>query len=1036
MTDRHILYKIQPAIAGEFVVDAADTEVDDTTHTGILANVNDVNAALGRIDNTGIGAQPRTFTGSFLASYGELGNQDIWYGGRQTVILEGARGQSNGNYVFEIPDIDELTAMFDDLESRNLGQVYTVTIGYQGGSSTSIVRNSLTIRAPSVSALFSGLPVTIGQGTSVTLRIDRIAGNIGSWERLSIAQAVDPVATFGEVVIQALGWNNSDSSFLPPSSAVLKGYAFPVIGSNPNDGTLRQGLLDSGVSDRVIYDGDYVVWTADAFTAWTDGGNWFVLSRNDLQRMSREQSNFLAQTLEIDTRVDVAPVAQLTSDALVWVSENPLAEAPFLTPSDDTNNPRSGDDYAYVGGRENRNDMSQFQFGQNRFNSYLTIGISPNFITGHPESDIHVRIYDDQRNVLNDFNLATDFVFTDDATFTNSTVRHYVRNTSVNYPFLATIEIWLTRADEHFRLNPQTVDVTPNVQNLTEDQLSSDVQDKLNRALPPQDMDFSSIEERLSPYATLTNRSPDHDARFFSASASAAYPSDLSDFNSVSANNPRFTASDVVLFVATPEPGSFGLTNITTGSIVALDQSEPIVDVVESLSVSGVTYFVYRVTGITSGHVFEVERTTTERVVAWANDLDNLQDDIDRIDAELSHAALNLPDALVQVLENEVSVTEEDKPTVIATAYNIGLASGSGQKVFYETNPNAPSGGVLASKPFSDLSGDRVRRKLMYLPSGTTYANQAYLTAFDGTTGRELIRYVNGVFNAKVFVPAKSATSSEETIYPAPSTRVSGAGIWINIPALTFINGVPVPEADEVFFTRNIPTTATELTIDYRGHANGNVFGTGSTTLDNVGGGSDAFANFTLNAGSESASVEVRWSASDRNIRVSVTEHVNAGLPTINDIEVILSWKETRTIPSTPATTRDVPLEYEHPQGQVFAIKPSPTGSLILVGDRAEIDMGYSYATLFGAGETGHLITPVEQATYLNYEDFEPITTTVTDLENHATLPQFGLFTTEYTHATIVGLDTQLTVRDASGKLRNVGDVLSDLLTRVTALEP
>ena len=74
-------------------------------------------------------------------------------------------------------------------------------------------------------------------------------------------------------------------------------------------------------------------------------------------------------------------------------------------------------------------------------------------------------------------------------------------------------------------------------------------------------------------------------------------------------------------------------------------------------------------------------------------------------------------------------------------------------------------------------------------------------------------------------------------------------------------------------------------------------------------------------------------------------------------------------------------------------------------------------------------------ATYLNYEDFEPITTTVTDLENHLSLPQFGLFTTNYTHATILELSTQLTVKDASNVTRNVGDVLSDLLTRVAALE-
>ena len=151
--------------------------------------------------------------------------------------------------------------MFDDMVLRGLGEVYTLTVGYLGGSSTSVVRNSMTIRPPSVSNGFNRneLPVTIAQGTEATFRVQRIGGSLTPWERIGVTQSGDPVATFGEVVLQNLGWNNTDNSFLPPSGSVQKGYAFPVISSNPNDGTLRQGLLDAGVSDRLIYDGDYVV---------------------------------------------------------------------------------------------------------------------------------------------------------------------------------------------------------------------------------------------------------------------------------------------------------------------------------------------------------------------------------------------------------------------------------------------------------------------------------------------------------------------------------------------------------------------------------------------------------------------------------------------------------------------------------------------------------------------------------------------------------------------------------------------------------
>ena len=57
--------------------------------------------------------------------------------------------------------------------------------------------------------------------------------------------------------------------------------------------------------------------------------------------------------------------------------------------------------------------------------------------------------------------------------------------------------------------------------------------------------------------------------------------------------------------------------------------------------------------------------------------------------------------------------------------------------------------------------------------------------------------YLDGEFRAKVFVPAVPAGSTTTTSYPAPPTLVSGAGIWQTIEALTFQNGIPVPESDE-----------------------------------------------------------------------------------------------------------------------------------------------------------------------------------------------------------------------------------------------
>lgn len=549
-------------------------------------------------------------------------------------------------------------------------------------------------------------------------------------------------------------------------------------------------------------------------------------------------------------------------------------------------------------------------------------------------------------------------------------------------------------------LRPAVTNIANTAAMMAEQRVSSSI-DNLAHEIDNDGAALQAIQPRISPYKTRTVNAPAVDALFNDSSGSDPFPSDLTTLNSVSADNPRFTGNGTALFVAVVAPGNFALQNITTGGITAL-LNGPTVSLGESLTLNNQTYFVYRVTGLTSGHVYEVERTTQERVVAWPDDINNLQDDVQRIDAELAHAALNLDDAVVDVLDS-LTVTEQSTPVTGPTDYNNQLAgpTNTTQTVFRETSPNSPSGGTLSSKPISDTAGtDRARQKLVYLPAGVDYVNQAYLSAFDGSTGRDLIRYDNGTFSAQVFVPAKSAGSSTEIVYPAPATRVSGEGIWQNIETLTFQNGEPVPEADVLFFTRNIPSTATTLTIQYRGHANGNVFGTNSTTLTGVGGSNQVFANFTLDTGGETASAEVAWLPSARQIRVRVTEHVNNGFPTINDVDVILAFTETRVVPATPATVRQVGIEFEHEGDQVFAIKPSSSGELILVGDQTEINTGYAYTTLFGASENGFLTTPVTTATYLDYEDFEPTTRTITDLENHATLPQFGLFSTTYNRET------------------------------------
>ncbi len=500
---------------------------------------------------------------------------------------------------------------------------------------------------------------------------------------------------------------------------------------------------------------------------------------------------------------------------------------------------------------------------------------------------------------------------------------------------------------------------------------------------------LGAIEYRISPIRRVSTNTPDITARF-ADDTGGAFPTNPTQ---VSTDNPQFQCGQTSCFVYTVGGGTYALSNVTQNTIVPLIDGNSIA----STQIGDLTYFVHRV-AVAVNDILEVETVNSSNVAAWQDDINSLKDGLDRVDAELEHAALNLPEALVQVLENETTVTEETNATVVSTPYNNGLGDTGTQTVFYETNPNAASGGLINSKPISDTTGDRARRKLIYYPDTTTFNNEATLVAFDGTTGRDLIRYGNGIFSAQVFVPAVSAGTATSTIYPAPSNRISGSGIWQTIPTLTFVNGIPVPEADELFFTRNIPATSVAVTVNYRGHANGNIFGAGSITLP----ANQNSVTFTLNDGSETATVEVL--RRNNEIRVSTTERVNAGLPTINDIQVILSYTETRTVPAVPATVREVPIESVSQGYQVFAIKPSATNTLILVGDNTEIDTGYLYTTLFGASEGGHLISAEETSTFLDYEDFNPIDSTIRDLENHATLPQFGLFTTQYTRETLLNL--------------------------------
>lgn len=566
------------------------------------------------------------------------------------------------------------------------------------------------------------------------------------------------------------------------------------------------------------------------------------------------------------------------------------------------------------------------------------------------------------------------------------------------------------------------------IANIQDSTLETKINTELNKIRGEVDVNennLGALSTRVSPYVNIQNFTPEIDARFLDSTGSDAFPTPLSALSQVSADNPRFTGGNVALYVAVPaiDRTNYTLRNITQNSDLALDSSEATVTLGESLSDSGITYFVYRVTGLTSGDVYEVESTENVRQLAWPNNIASNKREIDKLDAALEHAALNLPEDVVQVLENDVAVTEETTPTVVSSDYNNGLGNNGTQKIFYEASPNAPSGGSVNSKPINEnLGNDRHRRKLIYLPEDRNYPNQDFLIANNGgAVNTPLISFRDGAFYGKQLVPAIPSGVRTETVYPAPATKVSGPGIWQTISILTFVGDIPEDEASELFFTRNLPPASTEVTIQYRGHANSLPFGEGTATL----AANQNSVSFSIDDVSEVANVEV--ARVNGQIRVRVTDYVRRGIPTINDVQVILSFSRTVTVPAVPESVREIRLEDQHTGYQVFAMKPSSGGNIILVGSETEYDTGYAYTTIFGAAESGFLSAVSESAQFLDFQNIEPIDSTIIDLQNHAILPQLGLFTTNYTHSTEVNLDTQLNVKDSLGNTRNALSFVQDV---------
>ena len=191
--------------------------------------------------------------------------------------------------------------------------------------------------------------------------------------------------------------------------------------------------------------------------------------------LSAAQVDFLNQVTEIDNRIDMANLDDPSEVQLfeIYLAEDPLTTSPVNT---------GGSNYVGSG------TAQTFQSGTHLGNRLLYIAITPQYIIDNPAININIRFIEDTGIITHNFNLSTDFRRVN--TLDDAGRQFYIYDpiqdpNSATYAFytpLTRIRGVRTGLDDHYRLNATTVDLTQNISNLTESQLSDLVRAKLNRS--------------------------------------------------------------------------------------------------------------------------------------------------------------------------------------------------------------------------------------------------------------------------------------------------------------------------------------------------------------------------------------------------------------------------------------------------------------------------------------------------------------------------------------------------------------------------
>ena len=448
--------------------DAVQIILDQTNLTGVVAGAANDQAAIERLDGTGVGAPIFTFSGSYTA---QNSNISEWFGNRQQTRLRCIDNGGVSPVTFSLPGATALGTAFDALVTAGLPEVIRFIIEYTGPSTTFLQvqpRNT----DPGTPQIQGTTSVIIRSGIMAVFEITRTSGTISSYVHQAIGGigdtsggTLDAIKLINPATAQ---WDAASNGTLP-TSAVVKGNAYRVINA-PSDGSGRFG--------EIMQDNDWVVWFGETFTSWSATPHqWFVLPAEDVYRLTALENDFL-------NTVEVSPVSDRNAvlrGANYADSANEIRLQLYATQA------------AYDPADLNTNgDIDEYSDTSAHTDEFLAIRLSGTQATlASVLPTLYVFREDSTGNFTNLGNLATDFAFQGD----HGAESDYLANTAINYAVGDTLRIYVGTVEDRYR--------SPDL-DITENNLTADVQRKLNAVGPNGGADISSLISKVDALYPLT----------------------------------------------------------------------------------------------------------------------------------------------------------------------------------------------------------------------------------------------------------------------------------------------------------------------------------------------------------------------------------------------------------------------------------------------------------------------------------------------------------------------------------------------------